>query len=196
MGSRLTIARRATRALMAGVAVLALGSALAPATAGARQTDASSEAATTSAAAVAWKSRLYEFRTPGNRGWFYTANLTEYYRAKGAGFAPTGRYTGYVANRVVTGSVPVYRARLKARSAYLLTLSLTELRRLVGSGQWVYEGVVGRTSRYAGSNKFAIYRLSKSGQGWRVADLALARSLQAAGWHLDGSLGYIWKTVN
>jgi hypothetical protein len=193
MGSRFTIAVRATRALVTGVAVLAMGSALAPATAAAAP---ASESAATSAAAVVWKSRLYEFRTPGNKGWFYTANMTEYNRAKGAGFAPTGRYTGYVANRVVAGSVPVYRARLKARSAYLLTLSLTELRRLVASGQWVYEGVVGRTSKYAGSNKFKLYRLSKAGQGWRTADLALARSLQAAGWHLDGSLGYIWRTVN
>lgn len=150
--------------------------------------------ATSQAAALSWRVKLYELRTPAKRGWFYTASASERSNALRIGFTAENHYLGYMANKKVAGSLPVYRLHLKARSSYLLTQSATERNNLTASGKWVYDGVAGYTSRYAGSNKFRIYRASKEGSGWRVANLTLLRSLvKNYGYHYDGSLGFVWR---
>lgn len=149
-------------------------------------------AAENTATATTYRTQLIEMRTPGSAGYFYTANQAEYLRAQKLGFKFTGQVPGYVANTAIRGTVPLYRLRSVSRASYLLTLSATERNQLAASGKWRYEGVVGRVPVAAASDRVRIYRVSKSGLGWRVLRAASVKSYVAAGWRVDGSLGYVW----
>jgi hypothetical protein len=193
MRDRVTAGRRRPRTLGAVVAVAGLtASGLAGVQPAVAAQDSTVEQA--GAAATTWRIRLHELSTRGNRGWFYTVNPAEYWRARRAGFGASRQYLGHMAraNIAVRGTLPVYRLRSKVRPAYLVTWSAAERNRLVASRQFVYEGVLGRTATTGGSNKIRIYRVSKAGYGWRVATTTVARALIAQGWHLDGNLGYTW----
>jgi Repeat of unknown function (DUF5648) len=180
--------RRTVGALLltAGITVTGVGTTVQASASG---TATAGEASTT---ATTWRVRMHELATPGKRGWFYTVNPAEYWRARRAGFTPANQYLGHIANRRVAGTLPLYRLRVKTRSSYLLTLSAAERNRLVASGRYVYEGVLGYTSTTGGTGKFRIYRVSKAGLGWRVVQTRMAVALIRQGWHRDGTLGYVW----
>jgi hypothetical protein len=149
-------------------------------------------AAENATAATTYRTQLIELRSPGSAGWFYTANQAEYLRSKQLGFKFTGQVPGYVANKAIRGTVPMYRLKSTSRASYLLTLSATERNQLSASGKWRYEGVVGRVPVAAAPDRVRIFRVSKSGLGWRVVRAAAVQSHVTAGWRLDGSLGYVW----
>ncbi|GAA1615514.1 MULTISPECIES: hypothetical protein [Kribbella] len=178
---------RRTRALGAGAVVTT-----AALVAGGVAVANSAGAATTSATATSYRTQLIEMRTAGAKGYFYTANQAEYLRAQKLGFKFTGQVPGYVANTAIRGTVPVYRLRMKSGSSYLLSISTAERNKLASSGQWVYEGVVGRIPLAAAADRTKIYRVSKNGVGWRVMRTAQAAAYVKAGWHLDGFMGYVW----
>ncbi|MFD7158668.1 hypothetical protein ACFV9C_28990 [Kribbella sp. NPDC059898] len=152
----------------------------------------SAGAATTSVTATSYRTQLIEMRTAGAKGYFYTSNQVEFLSAQKRGWTFTGQVPGYVANTAVRGTVPVYRLRVKSGSSYLLSISTAERNKLAASGQWVYEGVIGRIPLAAASDRARIYRVSKNGLGWRVMRTAQAAAYVKAGWHLDGFMGYVW----
>lgn len=180
------------RLLGGALALLAVGL-IAPGVASAAEKPVPGSEPAGVSASAATRSKLYELVTPGSKGFFYSANPAEVRRAVANGFRKTDRDLGYVRVKSATGVVKLYRLRSKARSSYLVTISPTERKRLVDSGTFVYEGVIGHTSKASGSTRFQLFRVSKSGS-WRVANRALARQLKQQGWHVDGSLGHISKT--
>ncbi|MGW6198406.1 hypothetical protein ACWF0M_19830 [Kribbella sp. NPDC055110] len=178
---------RRNRVLGAGAVVttaaLAVGGVLVANTAGAAQNTVT---------ATSYRTQLIEMRTSGSKGYFYTSNQAEYLSAQKLGFTFTGQVPGYVANTAVRGTVPVYRLRLKSGGSYLLSISTAERNKLASSGQWVYEGVVGRIPLAAAADRTKIYRVSKNGIGWRVLRTTQAAAYVKAGWHMDGFMGYVW----
>ncbi|MEV5967227.1 hypothetical protein AB0L70_35995 [Kribbella sp. NPDC051952] len=149
-------------------------------------------AAQTGATATSYRTQLIEMRTAGSKGYFYTASQSEYLNAPKYGMKFTGQVPGYVANTAIRGTVPVYRLKMKTRASYLLSISAAERNKLTASGAWVYQGVVGRVPVAAAADRVKIYRVSKSGIGWRVLRTAQAAAYVKAGWHLDGFMGYVW----
>ncbi|HZX04539.1 hypothetical protein [Kribbella sp.] len=181
---------RRARALGAG-AVVTTAALLAGGVAVANSAGAATTAQT-SATAASYRTQLIEMRTAGAKGYFYTSNQAEFLSAQKRGWKFTGQVPGYVANTAVRGTVPVYRLRVKSGSSYLLSISTAERNKLASSGQWVYEGVIGRIPLVAASDRARIYRVSKNGIGWRVMRTAQASAYVKAGWHLDGFMGYVW----
>ncbi|MEU4198285.1 hypothetical protein AB0E69_40760 [Kribbella sp. NPDC026611] len=181
---------RRSRALGLGAVVttaaLAVGGVVVANGAGAAQT------ATTRTTATTYRTQLIEMRTAGSAGYFYTASQAEYLHAQTLRFRFTGQVPGYVSNRALRGTVPMYRLRNLSRSSYLLTLSTAERNKLSASGQWRYEGVVGRVPLAAAADRVQIYRVSKNGVGWRVVRAAAVKAHLQAGWRMDGPLGYVW----
>ncbi|MEU4396550.1 hypothetical protein [Kribbella sp. NPDC023855] len=174
---------------MVTTTALAVGGVVVANSAGATQ---DTTAATTATTATTYRTQLIEMRTAGSAGYFYTANQAEFLRAQRLGFKFTGQVPGYVANTALRGTVPLYRLRSTSRASYLLTLSATERNNLSASGKWRYEGVVGRVPMAPASDRVKIYRVSKAGVGWRVVRAASVRSHVAAGWRVDGPLGFVW----
>jgi hypothetical protein len=150
------------------------------------------DAAQSTATATSYRTQLIEMRTAGSKGYFYTSNQAEYLRAQKLGFKFTGQVPGYVANTAIRGTIPVYRLRAKAGGSYLLSISTAERNKLSSSGQWVYEGVVGRIPLAAAADRTKVYRVSKNGIGWRVLRTTQAAAYVKAGWHMDGFMGYVW----
>jgi hypothetical protein len=138
--------------------------------------------------------KLREFRTAGNKGYFYTASATE---AAGASarykFTPVSHNLGYLSAKPFKGSVTLYRLRFKPFSSYLVTLSSAERDKLANSGQFVYEGVLGYASK-SKTGKTLLWRVADNNR-WRVVRHDEVASLVAQGWHSDGPLGYAWKTA-
>lgn len=149
-------------------------------------------AAQTAPAATSYRTQLIEMRTTGSAGYFYTANQAEYLNAQKLGFTWTKQIPGYVANKAIRGTVPIYRLRQVNRATYLLTLSATERNRLAASGKWRYEGVAGRVPVAPAPDRVKIYRVSKGHIGWRVIREASVKAHLQAGWRLDGGMGYVW----
>jgi hypothetical protein len=152
----------------------------------------SAGAAQSATTATSYRTQLIEMRTAGSKGYFYTSNQAEYLNSQKLGFKFTGQVPGYVANTAIRGTVPVYRLRAKGGGSYLLSISTAERNKLSSSGQWVYEGVVGRIPVAAAADRVKIYRVSKNGIGWRVLRTTQAAAYVKAGWHMDGFMGYIW----
>lgn len=151
----------------------------------------SADAAQTATTGTTYRAQLIEMRTAGSVGYFYTANQAEYLRAQKLAFKFTGQVPGYVSSRAIRGTVPLYRLRWLTRSSYLLTISRAERNKLAASGQFVYEGVVGRVPMYRASDRVLVYRVSKNNQ-WRLVRAANIQAQLNAGWHLDGPLAYLW----
>ncbi|MFG1997977.1 hypothetical protein ACGFNU_02380 [Spirillospora sp. NPDC048911] len=172
---------------VAGITLTACGSAEPQA----KKVSASDNAGTV-AAAASTRAKIYEFTTKKKQGYFYTTNRNEAEQAKKKyKFTPTNRNLGYVSTKRFKGALTLYRLRYKTRSAYLVTLSAKERDKLVASKRFVYEGVLGYTSKGKGAGKFQIWRVSKN--GWRAVNTAQAKALMKQGWKLDGPLGYVWK---
>jgi hypothetical protein len=165
-------------------AALAVGGVVVANGAGAAQTKA--------AVTPTYRTQLIEMRTAGSAGYFYTANQAEYLHAQTLKFKFTGQVPGYVSTRALRGTVPMYRLRSLSRSSYLLTLSAAERNKLSASGKWRYEGIVGRVPLATAADRVRIYRVSKSGMGWRVVRESAVKAHLQAGWRLDGPLGYVW----
>jgi hypothetical protein len=131
---------------------------------------------------------MLELSAPGERGRLYTLSTAEAATAVGEyGFIRQRGQIGYWRGRAFTGSQPVYR--LRTGSAYLLTASVSERDSLVAGGRFVYEGVVGHLWQQQVSGTERLLRFSRPGE-WRVAFERRREELVAAGYRVDGPLGW------
>lgn len=137
------------------------------------------------------KAKLYELVTP--HGIFYTANEAEKDNAIAKyGFKPTQTPLFYLAKSRFRGGKPLYRLRLKDKPSYLVTPSPTERDKLVGSGKFLYEGILGfAPTKPVTGNEVQVFRLSNNGR-WRLAIAEHKDSILAnePGWRLDGPVFY------
>ncbi|WP_460338070.1 hypothetical protein [Actinoallomurus acanthiterrae] len=145
-------------------------------------------------AAAHGRLKLYEFRTTGGKGYFYTANPTEAVNAvKKYKFTQIKHNLGYVYRKPFKGSVTLYRLRFTPFSSYIVTISTKERDKLVRSGRFVYEGVLGYASK-SPAKKVLLWRVARNNQ-WRVVTKAESKALVRKGWHSDGPVGYVWKSA-
>ncbi|MGH3548343.1 MAG: hypothetical protein ACRDQU_09580 [Pseudonocardiaceae bacterium] len=133
---------------------------------------------------------LQEFRTAGNAGWFYTLSQSEATSAATQyGFTRQGT-VGQLNPDAGPGTQPLYRLRATASSSYLVTGSTTERDKLVQSGQFVNEGVLGYIDTAQQADTVHLMRFSNHGQ-WRLAPESQTAEQQAAGYTIDGPVGWI-----
>jgi hypothetical protein len=183
---------RTSRPVRLGVAValgasLALGVATAPASAGTGTESAS--------AAAVKRVKVYELVTKEG-GFFYTANETEKHNAVTKhGWKVTQTPLYHVASGPFAGGKPLFRLRWKKKASYIVTASPTERDKLVNSGDFRYEGVLGYApASAAAGGDVKVFRLTGNGR-WRLAIEAHKDSILAnePGWKLDGSILYQFK---
>lgn len=136
--------------------------------------------------------KIYEFTTPGGKGYFYTTNPAEAVSAaRDYHFTPVKHDLGRISNVPFKGSLALYRLRYKPFSSYLVANSTQERDSLVHSGQFVYEGVMGYVSK-SETGKLLLWRVANNCH-WRLVTRAESSSLIQQGWHSDGPVGYVWK---
>lgn len=173
------MARHRFLAFVVPIVVLALG--MAPARAGAQNPD---------------PRPLIELIPPDGQGRLYTMSESEAGAAvRDRGYSRVQPPVAWMWTQAVPGSWPVFRLQWKVHpSSYLLTAGADERDRLVASGNFKYEGVVG----YAGVLTAAqppgttrLWRYSKDGV-WRVVTDAGRAQLLKEGYKEDGRLGYAY----
>lgn len=132
---------------------------------------------------------LIELGSPSGAA-FYTLSSTEAEQAVARhGFTRRNMHLAYLRTSAYAGGQPLYRLKHATRSAYLVTASVSERDALVTSGRFRYEGVIGHSALTAGPRMEQLWRIS-NGSEWRIVlERDRARHV-AAGWHLDGPLGY------
>ncbi|MEV0168652.1 glycoside hydrolase family 99-like domain-containing protein [Nonomuraea fuscirosea] len=145
-------------------------------------------AATAAVAKVTAPVPMMELLAPGGRGRLYTLSTDEAAAAVSRyGFTRESGQVGYWRTAAFTDSQPVYR--LRSGSSYLLTAAASERDHLVAGGRFEDEGVVGHLGqRYTPGTK-RLMRFSRSGE-WRVAFEDHGQQLTAAGYRVDGPLGW------
>lgn len=186
---------RMTRATVLGLAV-ALGATLplgATATASAAtitKTSAQMTAQTTGVAAQ--RVKLYELVTKDG-GFFYTASESEKRDAVAKhGWSTTRTPLYYLSPAPFAGGKPLYRLRWAKKASYIVTGSTAERERLVTSGAFRYDGILGYAPGSAGAGgDVKVFRLSNDNK-WRLAIESHTRKILAdePGWKLDGPLLY------
>ncbi|MFC4121430.1 glycoside hydrolase family 99-like domain-containing protein [Nonomuraea zeae] len=133
---------------------------------------------------------MFELLAPGGVGRFYTLSPSEATSAVTRhGFTRLEGHAGYWRTAEFSGSQPVYR--LRAGSSYLLTASASERDSLVAGGRFAYEGIAGHLWSQPGSGRQRMWRFSRSGV-WRLALESRTKEMVAAGYAIDGSLGWIY----
>jgi Repeat of unknown function (DUF5648) len=105
---------------------------------------------------------------------------------------------GYMRARNFPGSQPVYRLTKVGGGGWVLTPSSVERNRLVSSGKFKNEGVVGYAAarRAPGTVLLSRYRGPKD---WRVvlaAPYGNPQAMLATGYKLDGPVGYVYPTAS
>jgi hypothetical protein len=129
------------------------------------------------------------YTAPGAR-YFYTTNLAEAEAAPKFGLTmPAGRPLAYLFKQQGPDTKPVYRLKQKATGDWLETSDQGEIQMDVGNGSFEVEGVSGYV--YS-SPEFGAELLERfdNGNGWRLAFANEAAGLEAAGYELDGPIGY------
>jgi hypothetical protein len=138
--------------------------------------------------------RLYEFRTAGGKGYFDTLSSSEANSAASRyKFTRVTHNLGYLSSKPFKNSITLYRLRYKPFSSYLVTISTSERNKLVNSGQFVYEGILGYASK-SKTGKTLLWRVANNSR-WRIVTHAEVAGLVRQGWHSDGPVGYAWKTA-
>lgn len=179
---------RSLRAWIVLFGCVALLAAWAPARGGAEPVPRRSAAATEQL--VTDPVPLLEFRTAGDVGWFWTLSTAEAAAAERLGMTRRATKLGSLRRQPFEGSQPLYRLRLKARSAYLLTASTSERDTLVRSGDWELEGTMGHLWAEPGPGLTALWRMS-NGREWRLVPDAQRDDFTDRGYRTDGRLGYV-----
>jgi hypothetical protein len=132
---------------------------------------------------------LLELVASSGTGRLYTLSRTEAANAVSEfGMKLQPLRTGYLRPRPFADSVELYRLDAKD-GPWLVTASAQERDRLVSSGRFVYQGVLGYSHRGAQPGTAQLWRYSKPGE-WRVAFEWQGPELSRAGYRIDGSLGY------
>ncbi|WP_155126471.1 hypothetical protein [[Actinomadura] parvosata] len=168
-------------------ATLSLGVATAQAATATAKTSATETAATSVAAQ---RVKVYELVTKDG-GFFYTASESEKQDAiTKHGWSTTQTPLYYIARAPFAGGKPLYRLRWAKKASYIVTASVAERERLVTSGEFRYEGILGYApgSADAGGD-VKIFRLSNNNK-WRLAIESHTEKILAnePGWKLDGPL--------
>ncbi|WP_158882012.1 glycoside hydrolase family 99-like domain-containing protein [Amycolatopsis anabasis] len=139
---------------------------------------------------------LLEYRTAGQAGWFWTLSQAEGASAQHQyGMTPQASRLGFLRRQAFDGSQPVYRLRAAATSAYLLTASAEERRRLLESQDFVEGGVVGYAAATRLPGTDVLYRMS-NGAEWRVVPAARQAEFAGRGYRTDGPLGFVWPAFH
>lgn len=130
---------------------------------------------------------LQEFRTSRYAGWYYALNAAESaFAAEKFRFVKQGS-VGAMRVKPGPGTVAVHRLRVKVGDpSYLLSISPTE----ISDPRFADEGVIGYLDTTAKPGLVRLLRLSNNGQ-WRVALESRANAQRAAGYALDGTLGWM-----
>ena len=183
------------RVMRLGIAVLALTALIAPVLPAGAEPPRPRITAAATEAKVTDPVPLFELRTADN-GWFWTLSNSEAAAADSQyGMTPVRSKLGYLRRQPFTGSQPIFRMRVKARSAYLLTPSTSERDTLVASGNYLYEGTIGHLFATQATGTAALWRMS-NGIEWRVVPDAQRADFAARGYRTDGRLGYVPMTYN
>ncbi|GAA2682411.1 hypothetical protein GCM10010412_067660 [Nonomuraea recticatena] len=135
--------------------------------------------------------KVYELLTKDG-GFFYTASETEKDRAVTAhGWSVTKTPMYYLSSAPFQGGKPLYRLRWTHKASYIITGSDSEREKLVASGSFRYEGVLGYAPSATSGKVVKIFRLTNNGR-WRLAIEAHTEKILAnePGWKLDGPLLY------
>lgn len=138
--------------------------------------------------------KINEFRTAGDKGYFYTLSANEANSAASRyKFTRVSHSLGYLSSKPFKGSITLYRLRYKPFSSYLITISASERNKLVSSGNFVNEGIMGYASK-SKTGKTLLWRVANNSR-WRVVRHSEVASLVKQGWHSDGPIGYAWKSA-
>ncbi|WP_143043602.1 hypothetical protein [Nonomuraea jiangxiensis] len=156
-------------------------------------TQASAATAETAGISIAQQQqrvRLYELTTRDG-GFFYTANEAEKNNAVTKfGWKTTQTPLYYISKAPFAGGKPLYRLRWNLKESYLVTASVAERVKLVASGDFKYEGIMGYAPATPGAGgDVKMYRLSNNNK-WRLAIEDHMKSIVAnePGWKLDGPI--------
>ncbi|MFC4121427.1 hypothetical protein [Nonomuraea zeae] len=161
-------------------------------------TQASADTAAKSGAATAvaaQRVKVYELLTKDG-GYYYTASESEKYNAiTKHGWTVTQTPLYYLSPTPFDGGKPLYRLRWLKKASYIVTASVIEREKLMSSGNFRYEGVLGYApgSTEAGGD-VKVFRLSNNGR-WRLAVEAHKNSIlvNEPGWELNGPLFFQFR---
>lgn len=109
------------------------------------------------------------------------------------GFKLQPNRLGYLRKAAFDGAKPIYRLTQVGAAGWLLTASAEERDSLTRSGRFKYEGVLGHAAAQPAEGTVLLSRYSGP-EGWRVelpAPHGNPQALLAAGFKLDGPLGYV-----
>ena len=137
---------------------------------------------------------LVELVGAAGTGRLYTTDLDEARAAAAGGMRREPQVVGYLPIGGAIGQAhALYRLKPSATATrWLLTASVEERDALIAQG-WRYEGVVGHSYLKRGNGMAQLQRFS-NGKEWRVALESRRAELVAAGYRLDGGLGYVYPT--
>lgn len=144
-------------------------------------------APTAAQAAPSGPATLTEFRTPD--GWYYATDPAEIAAAQHQYALTDRRAVARVRTDYFAGGAPLYRLRSTSRPEYLLTTSSDEVSALLNSGHFQYERILGYLSRSPAAGLQELDRMN-NGKTWRVTEISDRQDLTAAGFTVDGPLGY------
>jgi hypothetical protein len=177
---------RMTRPVGLGLA-MALGATL---SLGVAATQASATAAKSATGVAEQRVKVYELVTKDG-GFFYTASETERQNAiTKHGWSATQTPLYYISRAPFTGGKPLFRLRWEKKASYIVTASIAEREKLVTSGNFRYDGILGYApGSAAAGGDVKMYRLSNNGK-WRLAIEAHKDKILAnePGWKLDGPI--------
>lgn len=130
---------------------------------------------------------IQEFRTAGDKGWFYTLNPAEGRRAVSEnGFSRSATF-GELKTQPGQDTTPIHRLRAKSGQSYMLSISPQEF----SDSRFVDEGVFGYMDRTEHSGQQKLLRFSNHGK-WRVLSDAPqnVENMRKLGYRVDGPLGW------
>ncbi|PRX50740.1 hypothetical protein B0I32_13727 [Nonomuraea fuscirosea] len=180
-----------------GLAVM-LGASLSLAVATTQATADTAVKAESAATVAAQRVKVYELLTKDG-GYFYTASESEKNNAVTKyGWTVTQTPLYYLSPAPFDGGKPLYRLRYSKKTSYIVTGSVTERDKLVSSGNFRYEGVLGYApgSTEAGGD-VKVYRMSNNGR-WRLAVEAHKNSIliKEPAWELNGPILFQFRQPN
>ncbi|GAB2580116.1 glycoside hydrolase family 99-like domain-containing protein [Kribbella endophytica] len=171
------------------VAALAAGVGIAGPVAADQTTAQPADPTAQAAAPKATPVPLTELITPAGR--FYSTDPNEVAAATSSGLTRQPGQIGFLPRRPFTGAVPMYRMKPTASaSTWLFTASPTERQTLTNQG-WIDEGIAAYLYPQPGAGLQQLRRFT-NGKEWRLALEPKTAELIAAGYTLDGPLGYVY----
>ncbi len=132
--------------------------------------------------------QLQEFKTPGDKGWFYTLDRNEAASAQSKYHFTKSADIGVLHTKAAPGTTAVHRLRHKGDAAsYMLSVSPNEIK----DSRFTDEGVLGYIDSAQHPGQTRLLRFSNNGK-WRVfrdnaTDIA---NMKAAGYAVDGPMGW------